>query len=91
MANSDEVQASISCCFGNEDQSENEEPESPFPCDERKCPTTCCTSAMQIALATPCANGLLESQWSNDLAIPNVELDLSQPHLLRLKRPPRAV
>jgi len=89
-----ETQRVDKCCSPATDQSEDTEddqPRSPEPCDDADCPITCCATTAPAAYVLPITKVQGQSFRSKALVLACIEFDLDQPHLLRLKRPPRAV
>lgn len=87
-----------SCCFGsNVDadlQTENDSTNQGYPdspCDDGECPSRCCTAVAHPAFVLPVGSRIIESNLPDILQALSTELDLTQPHLLQLKRPPRLV
>jgi len=85
------VQSTSSCCLEVDEQPEDDSAPSPLPCDEGHCPTACCTTVVHAAFVSRSLAELIESNRIEAVSEPCVEFDLLQPHLLRLKRPPRIV
>ncbi|MBO6513734.1 MAG: hypothetical protein JJ974_07205 [Phycisphaerales bacterium] len=86
------------CCFGMNPESEQssvdtesdqEYPDS--PCQDGECPSRCCTAVAHPACVLPSLPGMIESRLPDFIQSLSVEIDLPQPHLLQLKRPPRLV
>ena len=80
-----------SCCSQTSDESSDDSDQRPLPCDEDDCPAMCCTGTIQPVFAP-----LHLPKWPNvqpviRVELPRFESELPQPHLLRLKRPPRTV
>jgi len=89
-----EAQRVDMCCSPTTNQSEDSEDDqsrTPEPCDDADCPITCCTTTAPAAYVLPIIKVQGQSFRSEALVLPCVEFELDQPHLLRLKRPPRAV
>tara|TARA_A100001391_G_scaffold162251_1_gene121223 strand:+ start:1137 stop:1553 length:417 start_codon:yes stop_codon:yes gene_type:complete len=61
------------------------------PCDDGNCPASCCAGVTQTMLAF--SGSVRFSETSTSLEVLNVQAQraLPQPHLQRLKRPPRVV
>ncbi len=61
------------------------------PCDDGNCPASCCAGMTQTMLAL--SGSVRFSETSTSLGVLNVQAQraLPQPHLQRLKRPPRVV
>tara|TARA_R110002072_G_scaffold42064_22_gene119283 strand:- start:188963 stop:189397 length:435 start_codon:yes stop_codon:yes gene_type:complete len=61
------------------------------PCDDGNCPASCCSGVTQTMLAL--SGSVRFSETSTSLEVLNVQAQraLPQPHLQRLKRPPRVV
>ena len=81
---------SDSCCSMQSEQPENDDSRTP-PCEDQDCPSTCCAMSVYSAFVSPTIDGMVQSFSDNSVAWLYDEVDLLQPHLLRLKRPPRTV
>ncbi len=81
-----------SCCFGAEPDQESVDKQYPdTPCEDGQCPSRCCTAVAHPAFVLPSTARWIVTRLPDLQDSPKVELDLTQPHLLRLKRPPRLV
>jgi hypothetical protein len=87
----DVVQPIDKCCGVSGEQSEDNQPEAPAPCDDGECPMTCCATTASAAFVLPSSKRLTKSFRVTSVVLPSIEMNLGQPHLLRLKRPPRTV
>jgi|GEM_PF-7065997 len=61
------------------------------PCDDGNCPASCCAGMTQTMLAFSGSVRFSETSTSFDVLNVQAQRALPQPHLQRLKRPPRVV
>ena len=76
-------------CCGLTQQSDGGQPSEPEPCDSDTCPDSCC-----MTIPSPVLSSINGTQISVDIEVADHVFadngcELLQPHLLRLKRPPR--
>lgn len=79
------------CCSPVPQRPGQEPAPSPLPCDESECPSSCCTTVLQSSFVLPLAPGIHAPFKLVRVTHPSAVQIASQPHLLRLKRPPRSV
>lgn len=80
--------ASGGCCDLSQ-PGEDDQPSDPEPCDSDTCPDSCC-----MTMPSPVMGSISGTQISVDIGVADHVFtdsgcELPQPHLLRLKRPPR--
>ena len=80
-----------SCCSQASDESADESDQHPLPCNEDDCPAMCCIGTIQPVFAPLHLSKWLNVQPVIRVELPRFESELHQPHLVRLKRPPRTV
>ncbi|MFK7760485.1 MAG: hypothetical protein AB8C13_11150 [Phycisphaerales bacterium] len=69
------------------DQTNPDEPSA--PCNDSQCPARCCVGSVQPSFVIPAATNPRPAQQPQTLQPAAFACDLPQPHLQRLKRPPK--